>query len=119
MTRSRTLASSLRQLASAALVALLVGGILPAPVPAVASNAVPSGPATQAAPVPAIDADGEAGPGELPSTAYVEWLEHQHDRIDFAPGGRVTVGFKPRRGDAWPVGGQAPRALPSRSGRRP
>ena len=112
MTRPSTLARPLRQLASAALVALLVAGILPVPAPV--SAAVPGPDATaEAATPPAIDAGGEAGPGELPSTAYLEWLEHEHDRIGFTPGGRVTVGFKPRRGDAWPVGGQAPRALPA------
>ena len=36
-------------------------------------------------------------------------------RIEFTPGGRVTVGFRPRAGDAWEVGGRAPRALPAGS----
>ena len=31
----------------------------------------------------------------------------------FAPGGRVTVGFTPRAGDHWKVGGVSPRALPA------
>jgi spore germination protein YaaH/flagellar hook assembly protein FlgD len=109
--RPRMLASPLRQLASATVAAVLVAGILPAPVPAVAT--APRDEAPEAVPVQAIDAGGEAGPGEPPSTAYLEWLEHEHDRIEFTPGGRVTVGFKPRRADAWPVGGQAPRALPA------
>ena len=69
--------------------------------------------APEAAPVRRSTPAARPDPGELPSTAYLEWLEHEHDRIDFTPGGRVTVGFKPRRGDAWPVGGQAPRALPA------
>ena len=38
---------------------------------------------------------------------------HADDRIDFAPGGRVTVGFTPRASDHWKVGGVSPRALPA------
>ncbi|HEU0244135.1 MAG TPA: glycoside hydrolase family 18 protein, partial [Candidatus Limnocylindrales bacterium] len=110
MTRSRMLARPVRQLASTALVALLVAGLLPAPAPAAAAEpAVPD----VADALPAIDDGGAGGPGELPSTAYVEWLAHEHDRIDFTPGGRVSVGYKPRANDRWPVGGQAPRALPA------
>src|SRR6476661_7391686 len=30
-----------------------------------------------------------------------------------APGGRVTVPYRPRAGDTWQVGGRAPRALPA------
>lgn len=64
-----------------------------------------------------------AGPGtgsasgapaaQQPSTAYEEWLAHESDRISFIPGGRVTVGFAPRQGDQWSVGGGAPEPLPA------
>ena len=40
-------------------------------------------------------------------------MAHEHDRIDFKPGGRVTVGFTPRARDRWPVDGRPPAALPA------
>ena len=48
-----------------------------------------------------------------PTIHYEEARAHAHDRIAFAPGGRVTVGFAPRAGDSWKVGGVSPRALPA------
>ena len=39
----------------------------------------------------------EAGKGQRPSEAYEAWVEHADDKIDFTPGERVTVGFKPAR----------------------
>jgi spore germination protein YaaH/flagellar hook assembly protein FlgD len=56
-------------------------------------------------PASTLDAPG-------PSTAYEQAMAHAADRIDFAPGGRVTVAFTPRAGDAWPIDGRAPVALP-------
>ncbi|HET7473061.1 MAG TPA: glycosyl hydrolase family 18 protein [Candidatus Limnocylindrales bacterium] len=50
--------------------------------------------------------------GLAPSIQYEEAVRHANDRIDFAPGGRVTVGFTPRPDDHWPVDGRAPVALP-------
>jgi spore germination protein YaaH len=50
-----------------------------------------------------------------PGIHYEDALAHADDRIDFKPGGRVTVGFRPRADDAWDVGGRAPRALPAGS----
>jgi spore germination protein YaaH len=46
-------------------------------------------------------------------------MAHAADRIEFTPGDRVTVGFRPRAGDTWEVGGRSPRALPAgtRSGK--
>ena len=35
------------------------------------------------------------------------------DKTTFVPGDRVTVPFKPRKGDRWTVGGVTPRALPA------
>ena len=46
---------------------------------------------------------------------YEDAQAHADDRIDFAPGGRVTVGFRPRSDDTWEVAGRAPRALPAGS----
>ena len=63
----------------------------------------------------------EAGTTELqPGIHYEDALAHAEDHIEFAPGGRVTVGFRPRSDDTWDVAGKAPRALPagSASGRQ-
>ena len=63
----------------------------------------------------------EAGTAELqPGIHYEDALAHADDHIEFAPGGRVTVGFRPRSDDTWDVAGKAPRALPagSASGRQ-
>ena len=38
---------------------------------------------------------------------------HEDDRIAFEPGARVTVPFRPRPDDGWPVGGVAPGTLPA------
>jgi len=48
-----------------------------------------------------------------PTIHYEEARAHADDEIAFAPGGRVTVGFTPRGGDHWKVGGVSPRALPA------
>ena len=40
-------------------------------------------------------------------------MAHEGDRIDFEPGGRVAIGFRPRAGDGWPIDGRAPRPLPA------
>ena len=62
----------------------------------------------------------EAGTELQPGIHYEDALAHADDHIDFAPGGRVTVGFRPRSDDTWDVAGKAPRALPagSASGRQ-
>ena len=49
----------------------------------------------------------------LPGVHYEDAMAHADDEIEFTPGGRVTVGFRPRAGDTWSVGGGAPRALPA------
>ena len=66
-------------------------------------------PAIAAAPV----SRGPDTAGLRPTIHYEEARAHAHDRIAFAPGGRVTVGFAPRAGDSWKVGGVSPRALPA------
>lgn len=91
------------------------------------AGSLDAGPATPAASpdviapsVPAADqpalgmATAAASTGaDQPSTVYQEWLAHEDDRIAFAPGSRVTVGFEPRSTDTWSVGGQAPTSLPA------
>ena len=43
--------------------------------------------------------------GLQPTIHWQEAQAHERDRIAFTPGGRVTVGFKPRSTDRWTVGG--------------
>lgn len=119
------------RVASALLAALLVATLLPLPqasagereaspgqdlapesapaldAPAVRAPQEPAGSAPEAAP----GADGEALPGQQPSTLYEQAMAHEDDRIEFEPGGRVTIGFTPRASDRWPVGGKPPRPL--------
>ncbi|TAL06017.1 MAG: hypothetical protein EPO00_11865, partial [Chloroflexota bacterium] len=53
-------------------------------------------------------------PGEPdPTIQYLDAIAHANDVIDFPPGERVTVGFTPRSGDTWSVGGGTSRALPA------
>jgi spore germination protein YaaH/flagellar hook assembly protein FlgD len=138
VTRSIAARRLRRPLAAALLAATLAAGILPgpglvgtaspavrlaaAPEPVVGSTAVDAGAAVDATTVaqpngePALALLTAAPPAptpDAPSTAYEETLAHANDRIDFTPGGRVTVGFTPRSTDTWSVGGQAPVALPA------
>jgi spore germination protein YaaH/flagellar hook assembly protein FlgD len=53
------------------------------------------------------------GPGQGPSQAYLDMMAAESRHYSFEPGGRVTVGFRPRPDDRWPVDGAAPRALPA------
>ncbi|HEY6057677.1 MAG TPA: glycosyl hydrolase family 18 protein [Candidatus Limnocylindrales bacterium] len=81
---------------------------------------------------PLVAADAVAGPGAHPPRAgaetppqpaevadlepsiqYEEALAHAADVIVFEPGGRVTVPFAPRPGDAWSVDGTVPASLPA------
>ncbi|HEY8198292.1 MAG TPA: glycosyl hydrolase family 18 protein, partial [Candidatus Limnocylindrales bacterium] len=67
------------------------------------------------APAQAADPDRLAGRGGSPSQTSVHYEDaqrHATERIDFKPGGRVTVAFRPRPGDDWTVDGRAPEALP-------
>ncbi|HEU4673243.1 MAG TPA: glycosyl hydrolase family 18 protein [Candidatus Limnocylindrales bacterium] len=54
-----------------------------------------------------------AGGAVQPGVQYEDALAHADDPNTFTPGGRVTVGFRPRAGDAWPVDGRLPVALPA------
>src|SRR6185369_10103166 len=61
---------------------------------------------------PAAEADDPAA-GLEPSIQFEEAERHANDTIAFAPGGRVTIGFEPRAGDPWTVGGGRPVGLPA------
>jgi spore germination protein YaaH/flagellar hook assembly protein FlgD len=95
-----------------------VTAIPAAPTVIASAGDTPTGGAAASDPDPKADAGSvmtSAGGGGIPqpSTAYEESVAHEHDRIAFRPGARVAVGFTPRAGDRWPVGGQAPVALPA------
>lgn len=61
-----------------------------------------------------LDPSGAEDTGGLqPSIQYEEAERHASDKIAFTPGARVTVGFRPRAGDRWPVDGAAPTTLPA------
>src|ERR1035437_9559541 len=51
-----------------------------------------------------------------PSIQYQEALAHSTKTYSFAPGGAVTVPFRPRAGDSAKVDGAAPVALPAAKG---
>ena len=82
-------------------------GSLPAP-----AAAGPSLPAARGARGVAASEPADAA-GLQPSIQYEEAEAHRHDRIDFEPGGRITVGFTPNPHDRWLVGGVAPTSLPA------
>ncbi len=115
--RSRSASS-----ASVFLAFLLIAQLV-ATVPATAAEPTPAPivpPAAAPATPPAATEPPQADPESvLPGVHYEDALAHAADDIEFEPGGRVTVGFRPRAGDAWKVDGKAPRALPagSQSGR--
>jgi spore germination protein YaaH/flagellar hook assembly protein FlgD len=103
---------------------VVVAGIMPLPAAAaprtpddrpalVAEGARDLGAAVRPLGVDPTDSpSGEAAAGQRPSSMYEAWVEHKDDRIRFTPGARVTVGYRPRKGDTWQVGGSAPVALP-------
>ena len=75
----------------------------------------PSSPGTASGAGPSAGGQGglDGGAPQQPSIAYEEAMAHEHDRIDFVPGGRVTAGFAPRADDRWPIDGKGPTALPA------
>ncbi|MEO5939693.1 MAG: glycosyl hydrolase family 18 protein, partial [Candidatus Limnocylindrales bacterium] len=90
--------------------------------PATLTNAFVGQPALRAADRAAFDplvaaeddvAAAAANGGLQPSIQYEEAARHAADQIAFAPGSRVTVGFGPRPGDTWLVGGGRPAGLPA------
>jgi spore germination protein YaaH len=96
--------------------------VLPAAWPAAAAPAAPAAPAVPVVPGPTTPDPGDlgtsardatsSGPIE-PSAQYVDSLTHAADRIDFQPGGRVTIPFRPRAADTWTVDGGRARPLPA------
>jgi spore germination protein YaaH len=66
------------------------------------------------APATAYAADPTAT--TTPSIQYQEALAHSAKKYSFAPGGPVTVPFRPRSGDSAMVDGAAPVALPAAQG---
>ncbi len=85
----------------------------PAPV---ASTPAPPPPADDGPPAGAPAPDLRAyrvQPGDAPSQMYLDTVANEGRSFTFVPGGRVTVGFRPRADDRWPVDGHAPRTLPA------
>jgi len=137
VTGPHPLIQPIRSIIAAGLIAVLAAGLIPPPRSLAVNDPDPAAaaartmrPATDPTPPeitrgqPAGSADpvdpadqGPSGPGTMPdqqpSIIYDEAMDHEHDHIAFVPGGRVTVGFKPRPDDQWPVGGHAPSALPA------
>jgi hypothetical protein len=97
----------LRSLALAAAL-VLVGWT----VPATPARAVETADGAGSPPV-GVSAGLAAHGTVQPTIQYDEAMAHAGDKIVFAPGERVTVPFRPRVGDRWPVGDGAPRTLPA------
>ncbi len=57
--------------------------------------------------------DDTSSAGLLPTIHYEDAIAHADDTTTFEPGGRATIGFTPRSGDRWSVGGVSPRSLPA------
>jgi spore germination protein YaaH len=87
-----------------ATIALL--GVLPSASAAGTRAAGPGVPDRAATSAP--DSGGSVG-----SIQYQESVAHEHDRLPLEAGGRVDVGFSPRRADRWSVAGSAPARLPA------
>ena len=63
--------------------------------------------------IAAVQPAADDGAGLQPTIQYEEAVAHADDRIDFKPGERVSVGFKPRGSDGWTVDGGRAQALPA------
>ncbi len=95
---------------------LLAQLIVAAPIAAGRPASLPVATTPAAAPTTTEPNQPAGDSGELlPGIHYEDAVAHENDRIEFTPGGRVTVGFRPRADDTWDVGGRAPRALPAGS----
>jgi spore germination protein YaaH/flagellar hook assembly protein FlgD len=86
-------------------VASAVGAPPLAPLPA-SARSVPGR-------APRAEADSTAPARVLPSVHFEDAAAHEGDDIEFEPGGRVTVPFRPRANDTFEVGGVRPRPLPA------
>ena len=123
MPRPRIRLDAARPAITAAIALVLSAGALPlpvgaaAPAPAVLDTAPLAAAAPDTTPTRAnpayVQADASVAPERQPSIAYEEAMAHENDVIKFEPGGRVTVGFRPRAGDDWPVDNRAPTRLPA------
>ncbi|MFH1475428.1 MAG: glycosyl hydrolase family 18 protein [Chloroflexota bacterium] len=101
--RSTSAPGRVRHALAVSLAALVLAGL-----PAIASAGDPAQPAR----VPDLR-PYRVQPGDEPSQMYLDTAANEHRSFRFTPGDRVTVGFRPRADDRWPVGGHAPRALPA------
>jgi spore germination protein YaaH len=100
---------------SARLPAVLLSALVAVPT-MVTPGVVLAAPATTSSPSRFVSREaGKAltGEAQVPSIHYEQALAHEHDVIDFEPGGVVTTPFKPRKHDPWLVDGKAPRELPA------
>ncbi len=114
-----------RGLGALALALVLVWVPAPATAAGVAPDVAPGVSVAPAAPtldVPPSAPDVVAGPGPAaavppdpppePSIMALDAMAHEHDKIAFTPGGRVTIPFRPRLDDGWTVDDGAPSILP-------
>ena len=86
----------------------------PAPTKPLPATVEIARPAAFGAVAPVSPADApDAGAGLQASIQFEEAEAHRNDKIAFVPGARVTIGFTPRRGDGWQVGGVDPATLPA------
>ena len=130
MPQARSALFAARPLIAAMLALVVAGGVLPGPTVAAGGAVGPApepagtgigsvGSGVADAPVagpPTPDTDPAATPdgaGQHPSIAYEQAMAHADDTIAFKPGGRVTVGFQPRKTDDWPVDNRPPTDLPA------
>ena len=72
-------------------------------------------PERSVSPVPdeAVAAAAAPSAGLEPTIHWQQARAHEDDKIAFAPGRRVSVGFSPRATDRWTVGGVRSRSLPA------
>ncbi|MFL5646733.1 MAG: glycosyl hydrolase family 18 protein [Chloroflexota bacterium] len=97
-----TRVAPLRHARSKLLALVAAVGLLVAGLPSAAIAATP------------VSAGAPAGNGlPRPTVQYEQAMEHAADKTTFVAGERVTVPFKPRKGDRWPVGGVTPQELPA------
>jgi spore germination protein YaaH len=90
-----------------------VAAPLPKPAEAPEAAAVDPAPGLDLGLLARSDAgDPFAGGGVQPGIQYEDATAHAADPNTFSPGGRVSVGFRPRAADGWAVDGGRPLALP-------
>ncbi|HYK95353.1 MAG TPA: glycosyl hydrolase family 18 protein [Candidatus Dormibacteraeota bacterium] len=105
-----------RQLVAVLLMAI-VGGSVGTPAATLGGpagvTAMPNvGPALASSSGRASDDLALPNTADTPSVEFLDSEAHAADKLEFAPGGQVTVPFSPRAEDQWTVDGQAPQTLP-------